>query len=61
MYHEVLVTTPRLSVQVGSTPLYQACFAGNSEEVSVLLEGGANANELNDVNLNYHLLTSHWL
>ena len=45
--------TPRLSVQEGSTPLFRACFAGNSEEVRVLLEGGANVNELNDVSLTH--------
>ena len=43
------------SVQEGSTPLFQACFAGNCEEVRLLLEGGANVNEQNSVSSINHL------
>ena len=34
-----------------STPLYQASFMGNTDEVKELLEGGADMNEQNDVSL----------
>ena len=38
-------------MQEGSTPLYVASFAGNVEEVKMLLDGGTNVNEQNDVSL----------
>ena len=38
-------------IQIGSTPLYQASFAGKSDEVKNLLDGGANVNEANDVSI----------
>ena len=38
-------------IQVGSTPLYQASFMGDTDEVKELLEGGADVNEQNDVSL----------
>ena len=45
-----------LSIQVGSTPLYQASFMGNSDEVKELLEGGTDVNERNDVSTKVLLL-----
>ena len=44
----MLILSP---IQNGSTPLYQASFAGKIDEVKKLLEGGTNVNEANDVSL----------
>ena len=45
-----------LSIQVGSTPLYQASFMSNTDEVKELLEGGTDVNERNDVSTKVLLL-----
>ena len=37
------------TVQIGSTPLYQASFMGNADEVKELLEDGVDINQQNDV------------
>ena len=47
--NKALICSPPLPVQEGSTPLYRACFSGDSEAVDDLLEGGANVNQQNDV------------
>ena len=44
-----LTCSPPLPVQEGSTPLYRACFSGDSEAVEDLLKNGANVNQQNDV------------
>ena len=45
-----VIPTSSLPLQItGSTPLFRASFAGNTDEVKNLLEGGADVNEPNDV------------
>ena len=40
-----------LFFQAFTTPLYQACFTGDSTKVKEILEGGADVNEVNDVSM----------
>ena len=48
---DLILPTPSPHTQTGSTPLFRASFAGNTDEVKNLLEGGANVNKANDVSL----------